>query len=264
MITSTQNPKIKEFLRLSKGRERKITGLFIIEGYREIKRAFENGYRLEKLFICPELNVPDFSHIINNRPEIQTFEVNKHVYSRIAYRDNSDGIIAVAGQRSFSFNDIPENKQGLYLVLESVEKPGNLGAILRTADAANVDAVFICNNQTDIYNPNIIRASLGCLFSKKIIQSSTKETIDFFKKRKINIFASALQDSVHYYNADMRPPSAIIMGSEARGLSEEWRKAANKIIKIPMKGIADSLNVSVSAAVLVFEALRQRDGKSPD
>lgn len=257
-ITSTQNPRIKSLLQLEKARNRKKKKLFIIEGFREIERALESGYEFEELFYCPDLENFKYQKFVNEFTVADKVAVAKNVFSRIAYRDKYDGLLATAKIKEHRLEDFIAPKNGLYLVIESVEKPGNLGALFRTADAAGIDAVFICDNQTDIYNPNVIRSSLGCIFTKKVIISSADELINFFKKNKIAVYAAALQESDFYYNADFRKACAIVMGSEAHGLSTDWRKNALKSIRIPMKGIADSLNVSVSAAILIFEAVRQR------
>lgn len=259
-ISSLQNPGVKNLILLSeKSSARKEQNLFIIEGEREISRAKANGFRFESCYYCPEI-ISKESHILINSLDKTTklFEVNKAVYSKIAYRENVDGIIVTAYIKTLSLKEIKLKENPLILILETVEKPGNLGAILRTADAAGLDAVFICDTKTDIFNPNVIRSSLGCLFSNQVVNCESPEAITFLKSKGITIFAAALQDSVDYLNQDYKRGSAFAMGSEAFGLSEIWRKEANCIIQIPMAGIADSLNVSVSAAVLVFEAVRQR------
>ncbi len=257
-ISSTQNQQIKELLKLSKARERRAQGLFIIEGIREIKRAQENDYIFQKVFYCKaHISIPT-ELFLDKIQANQKIEVSQNVFSRIAYRDNSDGLLVLAESKLNGLDKLDPTSNGLYLVVETVEKPGNLGALLRTADAAGIDAVIVCDNNTDLYNPNVIRSSLGCLFTKNIILADTKSTIEFFKKNGVNIFAAALQNSELYSEVDYSNSSAFIMGSEADGLSEDWRKAADKIIAIPMKGDVDSLNVSVSAAILIYEAIRQR------
>jgi TrmH family RNA methyltransferase len=258
LITSTQNPHIKSILQLEKARNRKKEGLFLIEGFRETDRALRSGYRFRELLYCREVSNYNYDRFVEDFPASQKTEISHNVFSRIAYRGNHDGLIAISLMREHKLEDYTPPANGLFLVLEEVEKPGNLGALLRTADAAGIDAVFICNNQTEIYNPNVIRASLGCLFSNRIIQTRSEEAVNFFRENKISIFAAALQDSKAYYDADLMKPSALILGSEAKGLGNIWRKNADSIIYIPMAGIADSLNVSASAAILMFEAVRQR------
>lgn len=258
-VTSTQNQGIKDTIKLSKSRERKKTGLFVIEGEREIRRAYENQYSFRKLYYCKKHLTKSALELLNNINCEYKAEVSEHVFSRIAYRDNSDGLVAIALTKKHSLNNLGKIDNPIYLVVESVEKPGNLGALLRTADAAGIDGVIVCDNNTELYNPNVIRSSLGCLFTKPVAICDSEACIAFLREREVKIYAAALQNSSPYTKADMRQPSAIVMGSEAFGLSEIWRKAADKIIAIPMKGIVDSLNVSVSAAVLIYEAIRQRD-----
>ena len=259
IITSTKNPLIKRLLELEKPRKRKDYGLFVIEGFREIDRAVKSGYELDEMFFCRELESFHFDEFIELTPARSKISVSKNVFSRIAYRDNHQGLLATAKMKEHRLSNYIPPKNGLYLVAEAIEKPGNLGALLRTADAAGVDAVFICDNQTDLYNPNVVRSSLGCLFSNRIFQVDSEDAIRFFKTNEIQILAAALQKSELYYSSNMARPTALVLGSEATGLTEDWRKNADMIIRIPMAGIADSLNVSVSAAILLFEAVRQRE-----
>lgn len=257
-ITSTHNEKIKDVQKLFRSRGRKENKLFIIEGYREISRALKKGYHFKSLFFCPDLEGFKYQGFVDSSPSDELFAVSTQVFSRIAYRENQDGLLALAYMKNHTLEELKVIKNGLYLVIETVEKPGNLGAILRTADGAGIDAVFICDNQTDIYNPNVVRSSLGCLFSTTVIAAGSRETIEFLKKNNIAIYSAALQNSKDYYECDFRKGSAFVMGSEAKGLSHQWRSESDHLIKIPMHGIADSLNVSVSAAILIYEALRQR------
>lgn len=263
-ISSLQNPRIKNLIQLTeKSRVRKEQNLFIIEGEREISRAKASGYRFESCYYCPEIITTvtnDFIKSFGN--DVQFFEVSRKVYSKIAYRENVDGMVVTAFMQNLKPEDLHLKQNPLILIIESIEKPGNLGAILRTADAAGLDAVIICDLQTDIFNPNVVRSSLGCLFSNQVISCSSAEAISLMKKKGIKIFAAALQNSTLYHNEDFTGGSAFVMGSEADGLTQIWRENADRIIQIPMAGIADSLNVSVSAAVLVFEAVRQRSIKS--
>ena len=192
---------------------------------------------------------------------ITTF-VTSQVYEKMAYRDSTEGIIAVAKVKDHSLKNLRLNKANpLIVVLESVEKPGNLGAILRTSEAANVDAVIVCDPLTDVYNPNLIRASIGGVFSVPIATCSSKECITFLKENKVRILTAQLQDSYDYYDYDMRQATALVMGTESTGLSQQWREAADAHIRIPMLGRLDSLNVSVSTAILIYEAVRQRNAK---
>ena len=260
-ISSTSNPIIKNILKLSKNKERQLSGRFVIEGIREIDRARKGGYSFETLLFNKLIEGPEQARLLKyfeNDPSVDLIEVNENVFSRIAYRDNQDGIVAIAHQKHQELSDLSSGGNNLYLVVETVEKPGNLGAILRTADAAGITGVIVCDTQSDIYNPNVVRSSLGCLFTVPLVLCSSSEAITFLKANKVNIYAAALQESTEYYNIDLAGSSAIVVGSEAGGLSNLWRNAADVIIRIPMYGIADSLNVSVSAAILIYEALRQR------
>jgi len=259
-ISSLRNPLIKNLIQLSgKSKERIRQNLFIIEGQREISRAKESGYQFDSCFFCPEILTSDSENILKSLGEkVRLFSVSTLIYSKIAYRENVDGMIVTAFIKDKKLADIKLKENPLILVLESIEKPGNLGAILRTADAAGLDAIIICDPRTDIYNPNVVRSSLGCLFSNQVISCKSEDAIEFLKKKNVRIFAAALQNSVLYHFEDYTSGTAFVMGSESDGLTEIWRKEADRIIQIPMAGIADSLNVSVSAAILLFEAVRQR------
>ncbi|MCF0121478.1 MAG: RNA methyltransferase [Oscillospiraceae bacterium] len=209
-----------------------------------------------------ESSVPDTPHTMpSNVPTLTCASVcrlSPAVYAKMAYRETTEGVLATVRSRALRLSDLQLGAQPLIAVVESVEKPGNLGAILRTADAAAADAVIVCDPLTDIYNPNVIRASLGAIFSVPCVACSSEECIEFLKSRGIQILTAQLQDSHYYYDTDMRRPTAIVMGTEAHGLSEQWRRAADAHILIPMLGTVDSLNVSVSTAVLLYEAVRQR------
>ena len=260
IITSTQNFRIKNIQKLrTKSYERKLQNLFIIEGVRELKLALINNYILDSVFVYhyffEKLN---YCKIINNIHSNIVYKTNKIVFQKIACRENSQGIIAVAKSKLHLLKTLPLSINPLILVLESIEKPGNLGAILRTADAAKVDAVIICNQTIDIYNPNVIRASIGCLFTIPIAIASNEETLIFLKNKSIQIFATKINASKWYYNINFTYASAIVIGTEATGLSNFWLNNAHHQIKIPMYGTIDSLNVSTSTAIIAFEAIRQR------
>ncbi len=256
-ITSTQNPKVKSLLALEKPRERRKQQLFIIEGRKEISMAIEAGYKIGNLFFCDEIvDVADIPAQLKD--EKLLIPVSKEVFDKIAVREGTGGMIAVAEMRVHALDQIQLSKNPLLLILEGVEKPGNLGAILRTADAANVDAVVICDTQTDFYNPNVIRSSLGCVFTKQVAAATSEETIAWLNKNNIAIYCTYLQASQLYHTIDYQKPSAIVMGTEATGLTDVWVKQANANIIIPMLGKIDSMNVSTAAAVVVFEARRQR------
>ena len=259
-IQSTQNSRIKNIQKLfAKSKERKEQNLFVIEGARELSLALTGSYSLDSVFISPELfSNTGYPEIINKIPSDIIFEVSLPVFQKVAYRENSDGILALAKPRQHTLNNLYLPDNPLIIVLESVEKPGNLGAILRTADAAKVDAVIVCDPLTDIYNPNVIRSSVGCIFTVPIAVSTNSETFSFLKDKNIKILAAELEASRWYHDADFRQASALIMGTEAEGLSKFWLEHADSRIKIPMRGKIDSLNVSVSTAILTFEAMRQR------
>jgi TrmH family RNA methyltransferase len=258
-ITSVQNPFIKSLLQLQeKAKNRKQTGTFLIEGIREIELAIQGKYQIEQLLFVPELISPKW---IENLKLSTTdlFEISKEVYQKLAYRDTTEGIIAVAKAKDHSLAHLQLSDNPLILVAESIEKPGNLGALLRTADAAKLDAVIIANPKTDLYNPNIVRSSVGCLFTNQIATASTEEVIDYLKQHNIAIFSATLQNSNSYHIESYTQPTALIVGTEATGLTEKWRTESKQNINIPMQGSIDSMNVSVAAAILIFEAKRQRN-----
>jgi TrmH family RNA methyltransferase len=257
-ITSVQNPYIKSLVQLQeKAKVRKQTGTFLIEGQREIELALKGGYEIETILICNELcHFSEFQKI--RKSEFQVIEISKEVYQKLAYRDTTEGILAVAKTKSLALSELKLSKNPLILVGEAIEKPGNVGAILRTADAANVDAVIIANPKSDLYNQNIVRSSVGCLFTRQIATGTTEEVIAYLKANNINIYSATLQDSTEYHTQNYTTPTALVVGTEATGLSEKWRTESTKNIIIPMQGVIDSMNVSVAAAILLFEAKRQR------
>jgi TrmH family RNA methyltransferase len=258
-ITSLQNTYIKHLIQLKdKSRERKKTGTFLIEGEREISLAIKGGYELETVLFYPELFSDEQINNLTNQ-QINLIEVSKDVYQKLAYRGTTEGILAVAKAKNHNLTELTFNSDNpLILVAEAPEKPGNIGALLRTADAANVDAVIIANPKTDLYNPNIIRSSVGCVFTNNVATGNTLEIIDFLTSKNINIYSAILQESVEYFTQDYTKPTAIVVGTEANGLSSEWRINSTKNIIIPMQGEIDSMNVSVAAGILIFEAKRQR------
>ena len=252
LITSPSNPKIKRLLALQqKSSARREAGLFVVEGQRELQHCIDSGFEIDSVFYCPDF----FSGQIASEKK---FEVSRAVYEKIAMRESTEGVIAEvrAKERKLEELVLPENP--LVVVLERVEKPGNLGAVLRSADAAGVDAVLFCDPLTDLWNPNLIRASIGAVFTVPCVACSSAEAIAFLKARGIRILTAQLQDSSLYYDCDMTAGTALVMGTESTGLTDAWRQAADAHIRIPMLGRLDSLNVSVSAAILLFEAVRQR------
>jgi TrmH family RNA methyltransferase len=261
-ITSLQNERIKHLLLLQqKSAVRRQEGLFVVEGQRELLHCINAGYEVQTIFADCEKCGDDLKDIPTDGIEI--VEVSSRVYEKIAYRGSTEGMVAVVKTRQHTLKDL-ENRMGenpLYIVLESVEKPGNMGAILRSADAAGVDGVIICDPLTDLYNPNLIRASIGAIFTVPTVACTSEECIAWLKEKGIQILTAQLQDSSLYYDTDMKRPTAIVMGTEATGLTTQWREAADRHIRIPMCGKLDSLNVSVSSAILMFEAVRQRQEK---
>ena len=297
LITSAQNPKIKRLLALQKDSSlRRECGLFVVEGQRELQHCIDAGFEIDSLFVCPPLfhsgpgdavslnfalrahpsqpggwappsNVSEGGHGFGTQvptpvavTAAKVFEVSEAVYEKVAYRGGTEGVIAEVKVRNRKLEDLELPENPLIVVLESVEKPGNLGAVLRSADAAKADAVLICDPLTDLFNPNLIRASIGAIFTVPCVACSSEDAIAFLKARGISILTAQLQDSSLYYDTDMRRGTAIVMGTESTGLSQQWRNAADAHIRIPMLGRLDSLNVSVSAAILLFEAVRQRQG----
>lgn len=240
-----------------KAKSRKQSGTFLIEGKREIELAIKGNYELETVLFLPELISEEQLSKLSKSP-INLIEINKEVYQKLAYRDTTEGIIAVAKTKSLALQDLKLPENPLILVMESIEKPGNIGAMLRTCDAANIDAVIIANPKTDLYNPNIVRSSVGCLFTNQIATGSTEDTIKFLKEKNIAIFGATLQNSNFYHTQDYTIPTALVVGTEATGLTQAWRDAAKQNVIIPMQGEIDSMNVSVASAILLFEAKRQR------
>lgn len=256
-INSIQNPFIKNLLKLQeKSRERKKQGVFLIEGKREIELAKKGGYEITSLLFLSGLKNDELLADFQN---VELILISQEIYDKLAYRNTTEGILAIAKTKSLTLSDIQLSENPLILVAESIEKPGNIGAILRTADAANIDAVFIADAKSDLYNPNIIRSSVGCVFTNQIAVATSQEIIDFLQLKNIGIYAATLQNSNEYQKENYTKSTAIIVGAEDTGLTEIWRKNATQNINIPMQGIIDSMNVSVAAAIILFEAKRQRN-----
>ena len=291
LLTSAQNPKFKRLVALrEKSRLRRDEGVFVVEGRRELEHCIEAGFEVETVFVCPEIadsaagatppsgvRPSDSPHHpsgavppLPNRgcyvPQgeyprslgSKTFELSKELYAKVAYREGTEGVMAIVKSRELRLDELQLGDKPLVMVLEGVEKPGNLGAVLRSADAAGADAVIVCDPLTDLWNPNLIRASIGAVFTVPTVCCSSQEAIAWLKARGIRILTAQLQDSSAYYDCDMTGPTAIVMGTEATGLTDPWRQAADAHVLIPMLGRLDSLNVSVSAAILLYEAVRQR------
>ena len=258
-ITSIQNSYIKELLKLQeKSRERKKKGLFIIEGKREISLAISANYEFDTILYFEDLiSEQEILHLFNTN--VNRILISKEVYQKLAYRGSTEGIIAVTKAKDFSLENIKfKSETPLILVAEGIEKPGNIGALLRTADAANVAAVFIANPKSDLYNANIIRSSVGCVFTNQIAVGSSEEIVAFLAEKKIQMYATTLQNSNEYHKENYTAATAIVVGTEATGLTTVFREEATQNINIPMQGQIDSMNVSVAAAIVLFEAKRQR------
>jgi RNA methyltransferase, TrmH family len=256
-ITSTQNPFIKSLVLLQeKSKARKQTGTFLIEGQREIELAQKGGYEIETILFLPEICSENEARKLSRNASL--IEINKEVYQKLAYRDTTEGVLAIAKAKNLSLSELNLGENPLILIAESPEKPGNIGALLRTADAAKLDAVIIANPKSDLYNPNIVRSSVGCLFTNSIATGTTEEIISFLKEKNISIYCATLQNSTGYHTQDYTTPTALVVGTEATGLTQEWRDNATQNIIIPMQGVIDSMNVSVAGAILIFEAKRQR------
>jgi len=259
-LTSLNNPKIKNIIRLQqKSAERKSQNLIVVEGFREIKLAVETGFSCHSLYVFEKIaGLEHINYIRNYVKEDSIFMITEAIFEKLAYRENSDGLIMLAVPEYLTPEEVNLSPNPLILVIESVEKPGNLGAMLRTADAAGVDAVLVCDTLTDLYNPNTIRASLGTVFSNQVVTCSNEEAFNWLKKNRIQIFSAALPSDIVCYQTDLTGSSAIVVGSEANGLTRFWLNHADEVIMIPMSGKVDSLNVSASAAIIVYEAVRQR------
>lgn len=256
VISSTQNPRVKRVLALQqKSQERKAEGHFVVEGCRELQHCTAAGLKVECAFVCQDMAAQAMSTIPKGTP---VHLVTARVYERMAYRGSTEGVVAVVESRHTQLSDLQLPPHPLVIVLESVEKPGNLGAVLRSADAAQADAVIVCDPLTDLFNPNLIRSSIGAIFTVPCVACTSQECIAFLREHSIQILTAQLQDSRLYYDTPMLQGTAIVMGTESTGLTDVWRKAADAHIRIPMLGRLDSLNVSVSAAILLFEAVRQR------
>ena len=266
VISSAQNPRIKHLLALQqKSSLRREEGIFVVEGRRELEHCIHSGMQVECIYCLDEMSTITSTITSTNNSQLSLVKVTKNVYERIAYRGSTEGIVAVIHTpQPLSLESLLQQKsrgvngKPLFVVLERVEKPGNLGAILRSADAANATGVIVCDPLTDLYNPNLIRSSIGAIFTVPTVACTSEDCIAFLKQHGVQILTAQLQDSHLYYDTPMSGPTAIVMGTESTGLTDVWRQAADAHIRIPMLGQLDSLNVSVSAAILLFEAVRQR------
>jgi TrmH family RNA methyltransferase len=262
-ITSSANPRVKAAARLRGRRERDKTGLTLIDGVRETLRALAGGATLHEAFILRDLLTgQEASALVErlNEERVPVIELGRDAFEKLAYGDRLDGVVAVAQTPPRTLDELIMPPAPLIGVVEGVEKPGNLGAILRSADGAGVNAVVIADTATDLFNPNIIRASIGTIFAVPVAIASSGEVLEWLRQRNIAIVAARVDGSVDYTEADFSGAVAIALGSEARGLSDPWGELARASVRLPMLGVADSLNVSATAAVLFYEARRQRSG----
>jgi TrmH family RNA methyltransferase len=264
IITSRHNLQVKDAVRLRDGRVRRHRQRFIIDGAREISRALVSGIRPLKAFICEELCQPlecrDAKEAVKTQGA-EVFQVSPEVYAKLAFGDRNEGIVVVAEAPRLRLADVQLPANPLVAVLEGIEKPGNVGAILRSADASGVDAVIVADGRTDLYNPNTIRASLGTVFRRNICEASSIDSIEWLRTNGLAVIAAQPDARTLYTDANLRTGVAIVLGSEATGLSDTWVAAGATAVRLPMHGLADSLNVSTTAAVLFYEALRQRTRK---
>jgi len=258
-ITSLQNPKIKRAQKLKERKERNESDLFLIEGYRELKKAVDAGVKIETLFICPSFFLGVNEDALIAQCRAQRIVCEPHVFEKLSYRDRPDGLIAIAVQMQTKLEQLHLKKNPFLVIAESIEKPGNLGTILRSADAAGVDGVIVCDPCTDIYNPNVVRASVGTLFTLPVIAATTSETLSFLKLHGIQLVAATPSAEKSFTQMPLTGPVAIAVGTEQLGLSESWMQEADLRVRIPMHGVADSLNVATATTLLLYEVLRQRE-----
>ncbi len=262
-ITSLQNPRVKQLVKLRDRRDRDEAGLFLVEGYREVRRALEKNIRLLELYFCPDWFLGENEPALIEQARqagAQLFELSKEAFAKCAYRDRPDGLLAVAPQWKHGLADLKLSAVPFLLVVESIEKPGNLGTILRSADAAGVDGVIVCDAVTDVFNPNVVRSSTGVLFSVPIVVADSASVHAWLKQQGVRIVATTPDTPSLYTQVELRGPLAIVMGSEQYGLSDFWLKQSDLLVRIPMAGQADSLNVAMATIITLFEAVRQRNG----
>ena len=265
LLTSAKNPKIKHACSLRGRRERDREGVTILEGYRELSRAHLLGIHIRECFFAPELFLGENEYPLLEslaKDDADVWQTTPEILTKLAYRDRPEGLIAIAEMKKKGLESIPVRKNGLYLVAETIEKPGNLGSILRSADAVNATGVIVCNRQTDIFNPNVIRASTGAIFSVPLAETSSEEAVEWLRRNGIRSLAATPHTDKIYTENDMTGPTAIVVGAEQYGLSDYWMKAADIQVVIPMLGKMDSLNVATAATLLLYEAARQRNWKS--
>lgn len=262
VITSTQNPLIKQIQKLDKNRERRKQNLIPVEGLRECRLAVDGGFNIEKVLYCSKYILEtELKSELNLSYAIPYIDVAPQIFDTLVYRKGIANCLALIKPKEYNFSDIDTSKNLLLLIIDSVEKPGNLGAMLRTCDAAGVDAIIVCDPQTDVYNPNCIRASLGAVFTKKTIVTTAENCIDWLKNNAINTFVTYLESAKNYTLEDFTKPTAIVVGSEAYGIKDVWLNSGFKNIIIPQFGKVDSMNVANSAGIVIYEVIRQRNLK---
>ncbi|MCB0348783.1 MAG: RNA methyltransferase [Bdellovibrionales bacterium] len=263
IIESLNNSKVKAAVQLKERRARKKYKKTLIEGYRELYQAIQHGLSIDTIFLCEEL--------FPNQESQKTFDlldadkifyVTKKVFEKLSFRSTPDGFIAVADEILYDLLDIPPSPNPFLLVIEKVEKPGNLGAILRTADGAGADAIILCDPATDLNNPNVIRASLGAVFSLPVITMTVDELFLYCESKKIKLIATSPDVKKVYWDTDFTKGVALVLGSEKDGISERFLKESNEVVTIPMLGKVDSLNVSAATSLLSYEVIRQRSMRS--
>lgn len=265
LISSLQNPQVKHVVHLRERRDRDASGQFLIEGYRELLRAIDGARRIDALFYCPKLFLGENEQSLIRRAVgmgARLYECTDAVFRKISYRDRPDGLLAIAPQQHMNLEQLGlvlKGKANPFLVVaEAIEKPGNLGTILRSSDAVGIDGLILCDRCTDLHNPNVVRASVGTLFTVPVVEDDGESTLNWLKERGIRIVAATPSAKEEFTQVDLTGPIAIAVGTEQLGLSERWMKRADIQVKIPMKGVADSLNVAMATTLLLYEALRQR------
>lgn len=261
VITSTSNPIVKSLVKLKKRSERDERGVFVIEGYRPITRAIEDGFTFEEFYYCPEWFLGENeAKLLKDAKKAGTrlTVLGKDAFAKVAYRDRPEGLLAIGKQWHTKLEDLKLSDTPFIIVVEAIEKPGNLGTILRSADATGAEAVIVCDQVTDLFNPNVVRASTGVLFKVPTVVTSTSAALAFCKEKGIKTLAATPHTDTLYTQADLTQPIAIVMGSEQFGLNEETIKSCDIPVKLPMLGQADSLNVSAATVVLAYEVVRQR------
>jgi len=262
-ITSIQNPRLKQVVKLRKRANREEVGLVLVEGYRELRRALENGWKPTSLFICRECFLGENEDEVIGmceRAGAELIECEKPAFEKIAYRERPEGLLAVGPCPHRTLAEIPLDRTPLILITQSIEKPGNLGTMLRSADAAGASGVIVCDRKTDVYNPNVVRASIGTLFSLPVAEADTPAVLEWLAAHQIQAVSTSPHARPEYTEVDFTRPTAIVVGTEQYGLSSEWVSEQGVTVRIPMLGQADSLNVSAAATILLFEAVRQRRG----